>query len=213
MSGSFGVGMIGERALNTLYQKLGTLGQIQAAFGDSDASYQSCSANATIMMDEISDQPMTTGRMSVLGKGSLFSKPSPMPMTAGAIVSEIMQWLERPNAVYVNISNDHHFITVPISGNGVGMVQAFQGSYTLADWFEWRGFGVLDKTEYKQAMTDLLLSGAQATWIAAAKKLFSFDLATAVPGGSTTSKDKVAKDIADWFNNKPFVKSYAFKPL
>jgi hypothetical protein len=151
--------------------------------------------------------------MSVMSGGGMFSKPSPMPMTGEAIVTEIMRWLEGANAVYVNIANDHHFVTLPVDDGRVAMVQGFQGSYHLVDWFAWRGFGILTKTEYRNAMTTLLTSDSRPAWTAAAQTLFSFNLATETPGDSTRSKAQVAQDMADWFSYKPYVKGYGYKPL
>lgn len=201
------------KAISTLLRELGTLGKLRAAFGTSNASIESCAATATVVMEKISPHDFVGGRLSVHVKGSLFKKASSMPMSAQAVIAEIMRLLDAPNAVYINIANDHHFVTLPIDDDRMAIVQGFQGSYTLIDWFEWRGIGMLMKGEFKAALTQLLTSDSQPTWTEGAQKLFSFNLAKQAPGGTGRSKQKVAQDISDWFSFKPYVKAYGYKPL
>lgn len=212
-TGSDLVALRSAQAISKLMRELGTLGQLKAAFGTSKASIESCSATATIVMEKISDNDFVGGKMSVLGKSSIFSKATSMPMTTEAIVTEIMGMLEGPNAVYVNVANDHHFVVLPMDDDRIAMIQAFQGSYHLVDWFAWRGVGMMMRSEFAKALSDFLTSGSRETWVSGAKKLFSFDLAKQTPGGTTRSKAQVAEDIADWFGARPYVKGYGYKPL
>jgi hypothetical protein len=205
-------------AITKIVRQLGTQGDLRRAFAEagSNASIQSCSATAHLIFDKINGVEFSAGKMSVFVKPGMlnfWSKGQNMPMSAEAVVNEIDKLLDRPVAICISVKRDHHFVVLPIDDNRIAILQAFQHSYSLADWLQWCGVGCLTKAAFKEALLDLVASSGKQTWTAAAVRLFSFESSPKRPANSVLSPDKVRQDIKQWFCDKPYLVAYAYKEL
>lgn len=202
-------------AINAVVRALGTLAQLTAAVAQKGGNaIDSCNITMGLIMEAMNNNPLTPGRKSIFvpaSKLEFWSNGENMPMSNEQLVTEILGLLGQPVAIGMSISKDHHFVLLPIDDNNISILQGFQGSYTLVDWLAWRGIGLIPKAEFRQALRDLL-SDSQRSWTNAALKLFSFALSK-TPGATVVTAPKVAQDIADWFNQRPFIVSYCYKQL
>jgi hypothetical protein len=156
--------------------------KIQAC--DSKGAVTSCALTAKVVGDAISSKALA------VAQGFASKKASDK-------VAIIKGLLDAPKMVYVNIVPDHHFIVVPIDDDKVSILQGFQGVYNLIEWIDNRGEGVLKKSEFVDAMGDLV-SKDKGKVQAAAIKLFSYSLAYEGKTASAPAK-KVEKEIKAYY--------------
>ena len=211
---SSGAATAGALAVAKIREALGELGKLTVAITqfDKKTSVQSCAATAQVILDTISQAPLTMGRTTVTvqpsGLFACFQRPYSMPMSVEAMLEEMEFLLRRQIVLYVGIANDHHFCIFPVDDQNVSILQGFQGSYTLVDWFAYRGDGLLSKKDLFANLTKLF-SGNAKDWIDAALTLFAYRLASVQPSFAA----RVEQEMREGFGGAPYVKSYGYKPL
>jgi hypothetical protein len=154
---------------------------------DPTANIQSCTITSSVVTELVLNGAAYQAVQHLGGK------------TESEKVDIIAGYLDSPKVVQLNVSPDHYMVIFPIDESMVVILQGFQGTYSLVDYLENRGTGVIKKSELISEFRHLV-GADQANRQNAAAKLFSFALAYEGKT-ATAAQQQVENDVRDWFTN------------